>query len=131
MKVAPEHFMLEPSRIEGAGFGCFTVADIPENTRIFMDSSLPNRKLRIDEIPDSHLKYCPLLASGLYLAPANFATMSVAWYINHAREPNITQSGWQLQSARDIEAGEELYIYYPDLLTHPKNASWVIPELHI
>lgn len=131
MKLAPEHLILGPSHIEGAGIGCFTLIDIPDDTRISVDENQKNRKLHEHEIPDSHLKYCPLLESGLYLAPANFAVMSVTWYINHAREPNIKQSRWQLNSARNIEAGEELFVYYPDLLTHPKNVSWVVPELHV
>lgn len=125
-------FMLRPSLIEGAGVGCFAETLIPEGHRLVVpEKSGSNRKLPQHEIPDSHLKYCPLLESGLFLAPANFATMSVFWYINHAREPNIETSSWQLHAQRDIEPGEEVTMYYPDLLTHPKNYAWVIPAIHV
>lgn len=124
--------MLQPSTIEEAGVGCFAMTQIGEGTRLQPGGPTEeNRRLPIEDIPDSHLKYCPLLESGLYLAPASFATMSVVWYINHAREPNVSADMWRLYANRDIEPGEELFLYYPDLLTHPKNTEWVIPELHV
>jgi hypothetical protein len=125
-------FILESSRIDGAGIGCFAVSPVVAGDRIAAPVEAgQNRKLQSHQIPDSHLKYCPLLESGLYLAPANFAAMSVIWYINHAKEPNLEARAWQLHAARDIEIGDELTMYYPDLLTHPKNRLWVVPELHV
>lgn len=125
-------FILRPSLIKDAGVGCFATTEIPEGTRLINpEEAGTNRKLTQPEIPDSHLKYCPLLESGLFLSPANFAAMSVFWYINHDREANITTDKWRLHAARDIEPEEELTLYYPDLLTHPKNHEWVIPEIHV
>jgi len=125
-------YMLQPSTIESAGVGCFATEQISQGTPLRPATSpAPCRRLEITEIPDSHLKYCPLLESGLYLAPADFAVMSVFWYINHARQPNVATEQWRLYAAATIEPGEELFMYYPDLLTHPKNAEWVIPELHV
>ena len=86
------------------------------------------RTLAEDDIPDVYLKYCPRLESGLYLAPAKFTMMSVFWYINHAKEPNTAMQGNAIYAARDLEPGEEVTMYYPDLLTHPKNLLWVRPE---
>lgn len=111
--------------------GCFAQSLISAGTRLTVPGTGANRKLPEQDIPDSHLKYCPLLASGLFLAPANFAVMSVFWYINHAREPNAVTDSWRLYAGRDIQTGEELTIYYPDLLTHPKNRSWVVLTLHV
>lgn len=124
-------YILKPSLIESAGVGCFATTDLEFGTRIHTGEQTQNRRLPLEDIPDTHLKYCPLLESGLFLAPANFATMSVMWYINHSREPNIEQKRWHLYAARDIAAGEEIYLYYPDLLTHPKNTSWVNPDIHV
>ena len=130
--VSEQLFMLKPSLIEGAGVGCFANTRIEEGTRLIKpDEAGTNRKLTQVEIPDSHLKYCPLLESGLFLAPANFAVMSVFWFINHDRVPNIDTDKWRLYAARDIEPQEELTLYYPDLLTHPKNHEWVIPDKHV
>lgn len=123
--------MLKPSERDIKGVGCFAIDSLGYGTRLQLADAQPSRKLRIEEIPDSHLKYCPLLKSGNFLAPANFAAMSVFWYINHDRDPNVYSDRWRLVAGRDIEAGEELTLYYPDLLTHPKNTEWVVPDLHI
>ncbi len=125
-------FVLRVSQLDTTGVGCFALDPLQEGMRLHLphDTST-NRILAIDEIPDTHLKYCPRLESGYFLAPANFAMMSIFWYINHDKNPNIVTEKWRLFTARDIEPGEELTMYYPDLLTHPKNKAWVIPELHI
>ncbi len=124
--------ILKPSERDLTGVGCFAVTTIEAGTRLqIQDSINTNRQLSIDEIPDSHLKYCPLLENGEFMAPENFAVMSIFWYINHDRNPNVVANRWRLFTARTIEPGEELTLYYPDLLTHPKNKAWVVPELHV
>lgn len=126
----PENlFILKPSDIRDAGVGCFAVSTVTSHTRLNGQAAGGNvRMLHEQDIPDPYLKYCMLLASGKYMAPTNFAAMSVFWYINHARQPNITIVGGKLHTARKIDPGEELTLYYPDLLTHPKNKHWVRPE---
>ncbi len=57
--------------------------------------------------------------------------MSLFWYINHDKNPNVIANAWKLFATRTINPGEEVTLYYPDLLTHPKNQEWVVPELHI
>lgn len=127
--MSSEHlYAVQPSLIEGAGVGCFAMSDIPAGTRLVANTPMQNRHLDHDEIPDPYLKYCPLLESGLYLAPADFAVMSVFWYINHAKRPNTQTSGWKLYAAQDLSPGQEITMYYPDLTTHPKNKLWVRPE---
>lgn len=122
-------FIVQTSEIPDAGVGCFAMSPIPNHTRL---NSTPAegtvRTLCEDEIPDIYLKYCPLLESGLYLAPINFTMMSVFWYINHAKRPNTLVVDGKIHAARDIEPGEEVTMYYPDLLTHPKNKLWIRPE---
>lgn len=124
-------FILRPSTRDTTGVGCFATAPVPAGTRLHIASDAKNRRLVLEEVPKSHLKYCPLLESGKFLAPASFSQMSVFWYMNHDREPNVAIDEWRLTTARDIQPGEELVIYYPDLLTHPSNKEWVVPELHI
>ena len=124
--------MLRPSERDVKGVGCFAVRALAAGTQLyFPEEAGQNRQLSIDEIPDSHLKYCPLLSNGLFLAPPSFARMSPLWYANHDREPNIMAEKWRLITARAIAPGEELVLYYPDLLTHPKNKLWVVPEVHV
>lgn len=131
MNSSEGNFLLKPSLRDVTGVGCFAVGDIAAGTRLHFEDDSINRRLTLEEIPDSHLKYCPLLDSGEFLAPANFALMSVFWYINHDRDPNVAADKWRLFADRNIDAGEELTLYYPDLLTHPKNREWVVPELHV
>jgi SET domain len=132
MRSTESSFMLKPSELDVIGVGCFVIEAVSAGTRLHIqgDKSI-NRQLSINEIPDLYLKYCPLLESGKFLAPENFAAMNIFWYINHDRNPNVTVDRWKLYANRDIEPGEELTLYYPDLLTHPKNIEWVIPEIHI
>ncbi|HSX16068.1 MAG TPA: SET domain-containing protein [Candidatus Saccharimonadales bacterium] len=124
-------FSLKPSARDLTGVGCFAVGAIRAGTRLHIPGDTGTRRLSLEEVPDTHLKYCPLLESGDFLAPANFALMSVFWYINHDRDPNVIADGWRLFAKQDMPPGEELTLYYPDLLTHPKNKLWVIPELHV
>ena len=132
MNLLDASFILKPSTRDTTGVGCFAVHDIAAETRLHIPgANEPNRHLSIEEIPDAYLKYCPLLESGKFLAPASFSAMSVFWFMNHDREPNVKAQGWHLVAAKDIAAGEELVLYYPDLLTHPKNKLWVVPELHV
>ncbi len=122
-------FIVQTSTIPDAGVGCFAMSHIDDSVRL---NSQPaegtTRVLAEEEIPDAYLKYCPLLESGLYLAPANFTVMAVFWYINHAKRPNTKVIEGKIYAARDLEPEEELTMYYPDLLTHPKNKLWLRPE---
>lgn len=121
--------LLETSTFLDAGIGCFTATAIRQYSRLNESSAKStSRIIPEDQIPDVYLKYCPLLESGLYFAPDNFAAMSVLWYINHAKDPNTEFIQGRLSAAKEIEPGEELTMYYPDLLTHPKNKLWVRPE---
>jgi SET domain-containing protein len=54
--------------------------------------------------------------------------MGVFWYVNHAKRPGLVFQKQRLSALRDIAAGEELTLYYSDLLTHPKNKLWVKPS---
>lgn len=118
------HLLVKASHIPNAGVGCFTVNSINEGQRI-VSGSMVNRKLKLDEIPSiCYWKYCVLLKSGFYLAPQNFNQMGALWYVNHAKEPNMEFRKGKLHARRRIEAGQELTLYYSDLLTHPISG-WV------
>lgn len=129
MEKSIREFILKPSEILEAGVGCFSVNALERCLRLNPKQAYGGtRKLFQEEIPDPYLKYCVFLECGRYLAPSNFTAMSVFWYINHAKDPNLIYKDGRLLTARDIEPGEELTLYYPDLLTHPKNKLWVREE---
>ena len=123
----PPLFLLKPSRIPDAGVGCFSLSAIPRGARLGRETGA-FRYLTQDEIPDAYLKFCILLDSGRFLSPDDFLRMGMFWYINHAKEPNVTFDGRRLTAAQDIMPGDEVTLYYSDLLTHPKNKLWVRPS---
>jgi hypothetical protein len=121
-----EHlFLLMPSAIPRAGIGCFAASAIHQGAQLSRDREERFRRLPADEIPDAYLKYCVMLENGLFLAPEDYLRMGVFWYVNHARTPNLRFENGRLYAHRMICAGEELTLYYSDLLTHPKNLLWV------
>lgn len=119
--------LLRPSQIEDAGVGCFATESIPANEPV-LRSSERLRKLAQAAIHPAYLKFCVHLESDLFLAPEDFLRMNMLWYANHAKHPNLTFHGNKLWTNQPIAAGEELTLYYPDLLTHPTNKTWVRPE---
>lgn len=120
-------FILRPSRIPGAGVGCFACSAMQKGAQLSPGYEERFRHLRLEEIPEEYLKYCVLLDSGLFLSPQNFLRMGIFWYVNHAKAPNLVFERHRLYAAREIAPGEELTLYYSDLLTHPKNKEWVKP----
>ncbi len=118
-------FLLKPSGIDGAGVGCFSTTPIAAEAQLSPGYVENFRTLGTEDIPDEYLKFCVLLRSGLFLSPQNFLRMGVFWYINHAKEPNVVFEKHKLYTKRTVAVGEELTLYYSDLLTHPKNLLWV------
>lgn len=118
------NLILRPSRIENAGIGCFTVDTIPSHEPVIVGKSERLRTLSRVAIGETYLKYCIHKGGDNFLAPEDFLQMSVLWYVNHAKEPNLELHGNKLWTRRDISPEEELTLYYPDLLTHPVNQEW-------
>ena len=125
--VGPYRFILKPSLIPTAGVGCFATMAVPHGSQLSPGCEEKFRRLSLDEVPDEYLKYCVLLTSGLFLSPENFLRMGVFWYVNHAKQPNAVFESNRMYARTAISAGEELTLYYSDLLTHPKNLLWVKP----
>ncbi len=116
--------VLKPSSILGAGVGCFSLTPIAKGEQLSECAEL-FVKLEDWQIPHEYLKYCPRLPSGQYLCPPDFLKMGVFWYLNHAKHPNLVFENKRLYTCRPVQRGEELTVYYSDLLTHPENKLWV------
>ncbi|HEX4608062.1 MAG TPA: SET domain-containing protein [Urbifossiella sp.] len=116
------HFRLKPSAIPGAGVGVFATADIPAGTvlrELFADDDV--RFLSwVDfaalEAPAELKENFPVrYDDGCYL-PQDFNRMSVGWFLNDSRDPNLGHDPDYVYSAlRDIRTGEELLIDYDQL----------------
>ncbi len=127
--MAKNVFILKPSTIPTAGVGAFSCSFITKGQVInTTDNSKSFLQLEEKQIDDNYLKYCVLLTNGKYLSPLDFLKMGVFWYINHSESPNLEFKDNKLWSLEDIQPGDELTLYYSDLLTHPKNKLWYKPK---
>jgi SET domain-containing protein len=108
---------LRPSRRHGVGV--FAIQRIPKGTRIFEGDDedlrwIPRRSLR--RLPSELQRLYDdfaVLKDGKYGCPRNFSLMTVAWYLNESKKPNVRcDSNYDFFAARDIRAGEELTVDY-------------------
>ncbi|PYJ84527.1 MAG: hypothetical protein DME22_12480 [Verrucomicrobia bacterium] len=77
------------------GVGVFAIRDIPKGTKIFPDD-------------DSELIW-----GETYGPPNSFNLMTVAWYLNHSKTPNVgCDKDYTFFALRDIKKGEELTADY-------------------
>lgn len=108
---------LRPS--EHHGVGVFAIRGIPAGTRLFLGDDenliwIPQRSLghlpaEVRRLYDDFA----VLKDGHYGCPRNFNLMTVAWYLNESRKPNVRcDSNYDFFAARDIRAGEELTADY-------------------
>lgn len=124
---------IRPSKIHGVGV--FAIRDIPKGTRIFPEDETElvwqkKSALGLDELPEEirrlYDQFCLITAKGeTYGCPKNFNLMTVAWYLNHSKTPNVGCSkDYTFFALRDIRMGEELtadYHTYNDFA----NPDWV------
>jgi hypothetical protein len=112
---------LEQSTIHGVGV--FAITDIPGGTRLFigdLDEMVWINKNELTRLPvQVRMLYedFAVLKGTRYGCPSNFNRMTMSWYINDSRTPNVRcDSGYNFWTLRDIKAGEELtadYRSYP------------------
>jgi hypothetical protein len=115
-------FRLKPSTIPGAGVGVFATADIPAGTplpELFAADDV--RFVPWPEFPalpepaEVAENFAVRYDDGAYL-PRDFNRISVGWFLNDSREPNLPHDAEYVYSAlRNIAAGEELLIDYDRL----------------
>lgn len=119
-------FILKPSPL--GGVGVFATHDIPAETQVFTDNNFNLRKLKIKEVPESHIKYCIYINDEECLCPERFDRMEIGWYINHSDIPNIGRTNKidpntrvesmkkrNIYAIKDIKAGDEILINYNHL----------------
>ncbi len=117
-------FMLKVSTVSGAGVGVFALHDIARGVWLeLFPRGYTSRKLRAGELPEALRGYCTVKPNGILAAPRRFNRMSIGWYLNHSSSPNAE---WDDElggyvAARDIAAGEELFIDY-NLFEEPEES---------
>lgn len=108
---------LAPSRIHGVGI--FAIRDIKKDTAIFYGDD-PHmewvEKDRLGDLPSEIMKLYEdfaVLKDGKYGCPKNFNLMTVSWYLNNSKTPNVRcGDDYQFYALRDVMKGEELTADY-------------------
>ena len=109
---------LKPSKIHG--IGVFAITNIKKGTFIFYgdeDSEMIwIKKSKLKKLPKEierlHEDFC-ILKNGVYGCPVNFNSMTVAWYLNSSKKPNVgCDKDYNFYALRNIKAGEELTVDY-------------------
>lgn len=112
---------IQPSKIHGVGV--FAIRNIPRGTKLFEedDSELTwktKSELSLNELPENlrqlYDQFCLIKAKGEeYGCPESFNRMTVAWYLNHSKKPNVgCDKEYSFYALRDIKTGEELRADY-------------------
>ncbi len=118
----PHAFRLKPSTIPGAGVGVFAAADIPAGAvlhELFADDDvrfLTWAEFAALDVPAGVKEnFAVRYDDGCYL-PRDFTRVSVGWFLNDSRDPNLAHDADYVYSAlREVRAGEELFIDYDQL----------------
>jgi SET domain-containing protein len=118
---------IQLSRIHGVGV--FAVRNIKNGAYVF-----PDDKVKIVWVSRSTLKGLPSALKRLYKdfciikdkgktygCPENFNKMTVSWYLNHSKKPNVgCDMHFDFFALRRIKAGEELTVDYDTFNQFPK-----------
>ena len=112
MTESPIHLILKPSTIEGVGV--FTLTPIRKGARVPLfcagDSKTISRR-QYARLPSAYARYHVPDADEKWWGPVDYHRMSVGWYLNHSRTPNLNVLD-NFTALRRIAAGEELTIDY-------------------
>jgi SET domain-containing protein len=110
---------IKPSKLHGVGV--FAITAIKKDSPIFYNDDakivwVNRRELKglPREIRRLYEDFCTQKDKGnLYGCPKNFNLMTIAWYVNHSRRPNVYCSkDYNFYALRGIKPGEELTVDY-------------------
>jgi len=102
------------------GIGVFAILDIIKGTPLFKG----DEKTRTVTVDAANLEPCPAsikklyedfcpLNDGKYECPENFNQLTISWYLNSSKSPNVEcRENLLFYASRDIKAGEELTVDY-------------------
>jgi SET domain-containing protein len=110
---------IRPSRVHGVGV--FAIRSIRKGTNIFRGDDgeiVWVRKNQVKGLPKElkrlYEDFCIIKQKGkLYGCPKSFNILTVAWYLNESKSPNVyCDANYDFFALRDIRPGEELTVDY-------------------
>ena len=110
---------LAPSKLHGVGV--FAIRTIKKGTYIFPDDKAKLQWLRrtqLKSLPKTIRRlyddFCIIKGGGaLYGCPKSFNNLTVSWYLNESKTPNVgCDKNYNFYALRDIKTGEELTADY-------------------
>ena len=125
---APHKHLFARLRISpGRGVGVFAIRDMPAGINPFQGDECGAVRVPQAEVEalkpalrQMYLDFCPLV-DGAYVAPVSFNRMTIAWYMNHADQPNVAADlRIDFVTLRPIAAGEELTVDYTTFSDHAR-----------
>ena len=135
--VMPHRNLYTRLKVSTQGVGVFAIRNIPEGLRLFEGDHgavvrVP-RKL-VEQIEDGELRrmyfdFCPTQQNA-FIAPIDFNQLTMSWYMNHSRHPNVfVDCNMQFFARRLIVPDEELTTDYTTFSEHASVTSrWTCPE---
>ena len=101
------------------GVGVFAIRDIPKGIDIFYGDDDPIVWVSKDKInkliPEIKKLYkdFAIIKDKKYGCPKNFNQLTLSWYLNHSKSPNVgCDKEYKFYALRDIKKGEELSADY-------------------
>jgi hypothetical protein len=123
---------LAPSKIDKGGVGVFAIRRIKRGTKLFhgdceemvwvAKKDLPQRPRQIRKLYADFavIKTDEKDKQTRYGCPLNFNRLTVSWYVNCSRDPNVRcDKDYNFLALRDIERGEELAVDYSTYSEEP------------
>jgi len=109
--------VIKPSTIKDAGVGIFANKSFKKGDKVHIWGKRDIRSKKIKDIKRGEKfwfeRFCVEDGKGSYTCPGDWKRMSIGWYINDSRTPNLVQDVWGNTTAvRNIKRGEELTIDY-------------------
>jgi SET domain-containing protein len=105
--------ILAASKIHGVGVFATRRIKPGERLPLFSREKIP--LVPLESIPRVFRRYCVAEGKKKAWCPANFGRMSIGWYLNHSKRPNVRHKKNRFSAAREIKSGEELTIDYRTL----------------
>lgn len=115
---------LKPSPVHG--IGVFAIADIPKGCRNIFSRNcgnwVPVPITEVEQLP-AHSRslietYCLFDEDHYFVPDYGFKLADLVNFLNHSSEPNLVSvnDGEYFEAIRDIQAGEELFINYEEVV---------------